>query len=96
MEYLSDTDPNDPNDRFAPTVKFSKKGNDLVIVSMIVNQPIYTTSYQLQSSNDLQTWIDEGKANNPAPGGSEMVFRMDSRQEGKKFYRIILKERTDR
>ena len=96
MEYLSDTDPNNPNDRFSPTVKFSKRGNDLVIVAMIVNKPIYTTSYQLQSSNDLQTWIDEGKANNPAPGGSEMVFRMDSRQEGKKFYRIILKERTDR
>ena len=96
MEYLSDTDPNNPNDRFSPTVKFSKRGNDLVIVAMIVNKPIYTTSYQLQSSNDLQTWIDEGKANNPAPGDSEMVFRMDSRQEGKKFYRIILKERTDR
>ena len=95
MEYLSGTDPNDPNERFAPIVKFGKNGDDLVMLAMIVNQPIYTTSYQLQSSNDLQTWKDEGIANNPVPGGSDIVFSIESRQDEKKFYRIILKERND-
>ncbi len=94
MEYLSGTNPNDPNDRFIPIVKYSKDGDQLLIDSMIVNEPIYTTSYQLQSSIDLQTWKDVGEAVDPLPGGSSLIFRIQPMQESKIFYRFVLSEKS--
>ena len=92
MEYLARTNPNDPSDRFEPSVIYKNNGRNFAIDSFVIENPVYWTSYQLQSSVNLTDWINVGLQVHPLPGDSALRFDVIFEEGNKVFYRFLLKE----